>query len=198
MRPILRTSLLLVTLAAAATAANSTKSAKRLTMQRVAELTAPAPEAKVSLIDISGIGKLAIKANSTATLEMIRENRFPIAFDPPRAENGKITPTTPTEFETINAGWTVRLTTKHHGKLIAVYGVADFTEIEFVPGGYGALAGPIHDEKGKVITPNRLDQPKVKTASTRFHIFAEPGHTYEVTLHQGDKAQKHLVKVTTE
>ena len=67
-----------------------------------------------------------------------------------------------------------------------------------MPGGYGAIAGPIYTEQGDVITPNKLDQPKLQTTTTRFNIFAMPGESYEVTLYRGAKSEKHIVTVKPE
>jgi hypothetical protein len=49
-----------------------------------------------------------------------------------------------------------------------------------------------------VLTPNKLDQPKFQTTTTRFHIFAVPGESYEVTLYRGSKEEKHSITVTVE
>ena len=107
-------------------------------------------------------------------------------------------PTTPREFETLNVGWTITFTTKARGGLIDLYGVADFVEAELVKGGYGALSGPITTDAGVLISPNKLEQPRSHTTTTRFHIFAVPGESHEVTLYRGNKEEKHIVTVTAE
>jgi hypothetical protein len=134
-------------------------------------------------------------------MEHIRELIFPNEFDLPKVaanETPAVIPTTPAAFETINTGWTIRLTAKPQGKLVTVYGVADYVEAELVPGGYGAIAGPIHNEQGAVISMNKLEQPRVKTTTTRFNLFAMPGESYEVTLYRGTKSEKHTVTVEAE
>jgi hypothetical protein len=177
---------------------------KRLTAQRIAELTAPAdaPHPKAYKVEISALGSSKLPASKPeGEIQSIRELRFPTEFEPPQAAaTGApvITPTTPTAFEQVNTGWTVHLTAKAHGKIIAVYGIADYVEAEMVPGGYGVIAGPIYTELGEVITPNKLDQPKLQTTTTRFNIFAVPGGSYEVTLYRGVKSEKHIVTVSTE
>ncbi len=136
-----------------------------------------------------------------ALLECIREFRFPNQFTPPKAILDKapqIVPLTPTKFETVNTGWTIHLNAKPEGKLVQLYGIADYTEAQLVPGGYGPLTGPIYDEKGECISVNVLNQPKFETTTTRFCIFAVPGEKYEVTLYRGAKAEKHAVTVTAE
>ena len=218
MNTTIRTAIICFAVASIAIAA--TTKPNRLTLSRIAELTAPsdAPKAKTYKVEVTGLQRpsptpssenapisVTFPANKPqAVLECVREFHFPIEFSPPEAtgltkkSEFPITPTTPVAFETVNTGWTIRLSAKPHGKLIAVYGVADYTEAEIIPGGYGAIAGPIYTEQGDVITTNKLDQPKFQTTSTRFHIFALPGEAYEVTLYRGAKAEKHTVTVTTE
>jgi hypothetical protein len=180
------------------------KQSKRLTVQRVAELTAPAdaPVPKAYKVKIAGLGNAVLPAaKPSGGIRTGREVHFPTEFDPPRAPaNGApvITPTTPTAFETIDTGWSVRLTARPQGQLIAVYGVADYTEAELVPGGYGAIAGPIYTERGDVLTLNKLDEPKLQTTTTRFHIFAVAGEPYEVTFYRGAKRERHVVTVWIE
>ena len=216
MKTTIRTAIICLAVASIAIAATTKPS--QLTPNRIAELTAPsdAPKAKAYKVEVTDLQRqyrtptvenvpisVTLPADKPqAVLECIREFRFPIEFNPPEptAKDSKfpITPTTPVTFETINTGWTIRLSAKPHGKLIAVYGVADYAEAEMIPGGYGAIAGPIYSEQGDVITPNKIDQPKFQTTTTRFHIFALPGEAYEVTLYRGAKAEKHTVTVTTE
>lgn len=133
-------------------------------------------------------------------LECIREFRFPSEFHPPKPANEGpgFVPTFPSAFESVNTGWTIRLSAKRHGKLIVLSGVAEYIEADLVPAGYGPIAEPIYSEKGKLLSPNVLNQPKVQTTTTRFHIFAVPGEPYEVALYRGDKPEKHTVTVTVE
>ena len=64
-----------------------------------------------------------------------------------------------------------------------------------VNGGYGEISGPLYAPDGKTSISNKLDQPRIQTTTTRFHLFALPGKSYEVTLYRGDKREKHLVTV---
>jgi len=136
-----------------------------------------------------------------ATIELIHELRYPTAFDSAKADpkntGAVVTPTTPTEFETINTGWSIKLTARQQGKLLAVTGVADYTEAELLPGGYGQGAQPIYSADGKLITPNKLVLPKVQTTTSRFCLLAVPGEPCEVTLFRGQKAEKHTVTITS-
>jgi hypothetical protein len=183
--------------------ASARSTQKRLTVRRIAELTAPtnAPHPKGYKVEISAIGSATLTAaQPEGKIEVIREFRFPVEFTPPRATASgapPLTPTTPTAFETVNTGLTIHLSAKPHGKIIAIYGVADSVAfVGFDEGGYGAVAGPIYTEHGDLITPNKLQQPRFHSLSTRFHIFALPGEPYDVTLNYGGKAVKHKVTVT--
>jgi hypothetical protein len=71
-------------------------------------------------------------------------------------------------------------------------------DVQSIKGGYGALAGPIVADDGVVITPNKLELPRSQTTTTRFHLFAVPGETYEITLYRGTKPETHTVKVEVE
>lgn len=195
----------------------ASKPRQRLTPQRVAELTAPtdAPAAARYTVEISGFPRVTLPtAKLEATVESIREIRFPTELDPPQApaelrvpptaksEKASgifpITPTTPRAFESLNTGWQIRVTARPRGKLVELFGVADYVEAEYVRGGYGPLSGPIFTDKGEVITPNKLDLPKTQTTTTRFHLFAVPGESSEVALYRGSKIEKHTVKITAE
>jgi hypothetical protein len=124
-------------------------------------------------------------------------------FDPPEVSLTEtpslVAPLRPRAFETVNTGWTIRLKAWPVGNLIALYGVADHIEFRgFDEAGYGPLSGPIHDQKDRLLSPNVLQQPVFETTTTRFHIFAVPGETYEVVLHPGRKTTKHRVTVAAE
>jgi hypothetical protein len=214
---------IVLTIACAAVAANSA-ARKRLTLQRIAELTGPAEgqPAQQYTIEISGLtlpnpvpGQIAKKisggdgparihlpaANPTGTVELMREFRYPTEFDPPKAANDGstiIAPVTPKAFGLVNTGWTISLSARPSGKLVALSGKADYVEAELMNGGYGAVAGSIYGAKGELLTPNVVHQPKVKTTSTSFHIFALPGEPYDVTLYRGDKAEQHTIRLNVE
>jgi hypothetical protein len=212
-RPI-RLALLSLAVAAVSGAAVS-ETQRRLTPQRVAEVVAlrEAPSPARVIVDVSGFVPVQVRpeANQT-TVESIREVRFPTEFDPPEVPRDlaaaanpatgvvPITPTTPRAFETIHAGWTLTLNTVAKGKLVEIYGVADFTDLQLIPSSYGALAGPIYadQDKGAMITRNKLELPCSQTTTTRFHLFAVPGETYDVNFYRGKTAEKHTVKVTLE
>lgn len=143
--------------------------------------------------------QLRIPATSSrGVVEVGREFRFPCEFDPPRKLEGKgasIVPTTPLTFETKRIGWSVQLSVRQAGKLLSVSGAAEYVEAETLPAGYGEVAGPIHDERGRTLSENQLLQPRFQTTTTRFHIFATPGKAYDVTLYRGAKAVKSRITI---
>ncbi len=223
MKSSIQTTILCIAVASVAIAATSRT--KRLTPQRIAELTAvsgsPKPErysVAISGLDSPGpLGRpVPAPAPSTtrgsasisfpaekpeAVLEFIREFRFPSRFEPPHTGADGVSlikPPTPAAFESVNTGWSIRLSAKQQGNLVAIAGAAAYTAAEFVPGDYGPLSGPIYSEDGKLISPNVYHQPKIETTTTHFHIFAVPGEPYEVTFYHGTKSEKHTITVTTD
>jgi hypothetical protein len=221
-----RTTVLCLAAACAVVAAKSPVINTRLTPHRIAELNTPgdAPSAKTYTVEISGLvqpqydgavdkklrpvlskekpgpARVTFLAGAPkGVIQSTREFRYPIEFEPPKANPDGATlavPTTPKAFETTNTGWIIELKARPAGKLIAVAGKADCTEfVGFTDTAYGALAGPIYDDKGKLITPNVMHQPKFKTITSRFYIFAEPGEPYEITLYLNDKPEKHTLTI---
>lgn len=180
------------------------KTLEHLTAQRIADFTSTTEgtRPKAYKIEIADFGRITLAAdNPEGQVELGQEFRFPTEFAPPQITASgvpAIVPTTPTAFETVNTGWTVRLTAKPHGKLVGVYGIANYVEVALVPGGYGAIAGPIYTERGEILTENKLDQPKLQATETRFHIFAAPGESYDVTFYKGSTEEKHRITVTLE
>ncbi len=203
MKPCLRTSLICAALALGSVASTPTP-LKRLTAKRILELTAPSDVAAPNSynVEILGLGASTLSADKLeGEIKVGKPLVFPTEFDPPQASMDPalgIVPTTPTAMGTVDTGWTVRLTANPHGKLLAVTGAAEYTSAKMLPGGYGAIAGPVFAENGNTITVNRLEQPRLETTTTRFHIFAVPGESYEVTFYKGEKAEKHTVTVTAQ
>lgn len=207
MKTSLRT--VIICLAAITATVAAVPGARRfLTPQRAAELTAPSasdaprPAEEVYKVEISGLGSTTIpSAQASGEIKATREQILPTQFDAPQAAaNGApvVTPPPPRAFEVVNTGWTIRLTAKPAGKLIAIYGIADYAEAEMVPGGHGATAGPIRTDDAKLITANKPELPKLQTTTTRFNIFAVPGASNEVTLFRGARPEKHMIKVSIE
>jgi hypothetical protein len=204
MNTTIRTAIACLVVASAAVAAPP-NTRPLLTPKRLAELTAPtdAPKPKSYKIEISELGSASLpEAKPEGEIEAVREFRFPVEFALAKATavdgSPSVTPTTPTAFAQANTGWTVQLSATPHGKLVIVFVHAHYVEAELVTGAYGEIAGPVYTERGEVITPNKLDQPKIQTTATRLYLCAIPGQSYEVTLYRGAKAEKHTITVKAE
>jgi hypothetical protein len=204
MNTTIRTAIACLTVFSAAVAA-APNLRPLLTPKRLAELTAPAdaPKVKGYKVEISELGSATLpEAKLEGEIQAVREFRFPVEFAPAKANavNGalSVTPTTPTAFAQGSTGWTVQLSATQFGKLVILYVHADYIEGELVTGGYGEIAGPVYTERGEVITPNKLEQPKIQTTATRLYIYAIPGQPYEVTLYRGAKPEKHTITLKAE
>lgn len=175
----------------------------RLTTMRihqVANLPVPVAE-RGYVVSVGGIGEAWLSAETLeGKIENGKDVRFPTEFDPPHAEPGHpaVTPLTPTAFNSQFTGWTIRFKAKPHGSMIGIFGAAEYTSSHQVPGGYGAVAGPMYDEAGALLTWNKLELPRLQTTTTHFHIFALPGEAYAVTLYRGKTPETHAVTVTVE
>ncbi len=142
-----------------------------------------------------------LAGGSRAEMENVREFRYPSSFKAPRASADRtspaiVIPTTPTDFGMINAGWTIHLHAERLGSLIVLDGSAEFVKVDLVNGGYGALAGPIYDRKGNVLTPNKVQQPISFSTTSRFHLTAVPGEPYQVSFYKGSAVEKHTIKLS--
>jgi hypothetical protein len=146
---------------------------RRLTPQRIAELTEPSTKAQARAISIeiadlqnpapeSGHARPGVNTTNSriklpmdgreGIIEVIREFRFPTQFDPPKVDLAEkmplVAPLTPHAFETVNTGWTIRLNAHPIGNLIALYGVADYVEFRgFDEAGYGPFPDPFTTSK---------------------------------------------------
>ena len=177
----------------------------------IAELTFPAGEVSSITVDKKpmetaldrGPHVIHLSPEKPATLEFIREARYPIEFDPPQVTDlalaakgkGGIVPQTQRAFETTNTGWTITLEARPGPKMITLIGKASYTEVELVQSVHGEGAGPIMreftDKRGKkqseVISPNVGRSAVSKTTSSNFQVYATPGKVYKVPVRRGEK-----------
>lgn len=138
-----------------------------------------------------------------ATLEFIREIRYPVDFDPAQvvdvslAAQGKggIVPQTPRSFETTNAGWTITVEARPGPRIITLVGKAIYTTVDLIQAVHGEGAGPIMreftDKRGKkhseLISPNVGKSAVAHTTCTNFQVYATPGKVYKVPVRKGEK-----------
>ena len=113
---------------AATSVATTVAPQSRLTVQRVLQLTASGGPVTPQnyRVEISALGKALLPANKPAgEITLRQEATFPTEFLPPQPTRSggplAITPSTPTNFETVHTGWTVRLSAQPLGKLVAAW-----------------------------------------------------------------------------
>ncbi len=120
------------------------------------------------------------KIGNMATVELIREFRYPTAFDfpqPSQSSGGPIalTPTTPTEFETQNTGLMIEFTPELRGPVVVLKGVVRERIFEGFTQSAGEVFRPIVTKDGAVITPNRVHAPMFTTRETPIYAALRPG-----------------------
>ncbi len=130
-----------------------------------------------------------------AKIEMMREVLYPTGFnrpDPagwvtPKPGDGNsfpVTPTTPTGFTKVDAGWTFEFT-PHAGRDGEIYlkGVATQVKTALHRMGYGEWTDPIMSPDGKVmLTENKALGPVIRRTETPFHLWAMPGKAYDIEI----------------
>jgi hypothetical protein len=144
-----------------------------------------------------------VRPGQKATVELIREVRYPKEFDPAQVVDlaaaakgeGGVLPQTPTAFETTNAGWTISFKGQPGAKLITIVGEASYTSVEVIQAVHGEGAGPIlreyKDKRGKkqteLISPNVGKSGVSQTTTTNFQVYATPGKVYQIPVRRGGK-----------
>ena len=131
------------------------------------------------------------KQNKEIVIQRTREMPIPTKWDLPQwgeaaqRQKSVVIPITPTEFETIRPGWTVRCSGDAVGRdLIRLAGVVSFLEPQLGQAVHGEQSGPIYspDDKNIMITPNEAPSSTTFSSETRFQVFAKPGKEYEFTV----------------
>lgn len=97
-----------------------------------------------------------------------REFIYPAAYKPASSssEQELVTPATPLAFQTIETGIKADLTSERVGSLVVVKGTITVTEFQGFSRMGGELGLPIIDSKGRMITENRIEMPKLATFAT--------------------------------
>lgn len=132
--------------------------------------------------------KIVTKPGQRALIEIIREFRYPVAFEIPRAGKGNaLTPATPTVFETTNTGLSIDVTPNADGAFIVLTGEATQTTFDGFHQNAGEAFRPITSADGTIISPNAVQSPTFTTRRTPFLIAALPGHTYRFPMNADKK-----------
>ncbi len=109
------------------------------------------------------------------TVEDIREFVYPSTYKTATVSGTSVSPATPTNFNTVNTGLTMILKAEPKGRLIVLSGKVDVVKFDhFIEMG-GELGRPIADERGKVLSENRVEMPAIRTFTTPVYIAAKPG-----------------------
>lgn len=118
-----------------------------------------------------------VKTGQDAVIELIREFRYPTAFELPKAnaKTGGVTPTTPTEFEVRNTGMTITFTPTVRGPFVVLQGKVMESVFEGFTQHPGAPFHVITTKDGTVVSPNRVQSPMFTTRETPFYAALQPG-----------------------
>jgi hypothetical protein len=153
-----------------------------------------------------GPHRVVLKDRQEATMEIIREMRYPIEFNPAQVTDieaaakgkGGIEPQVPARFETTNAGWAFSIVPQETGNTITLVGKATYTAVDLQQAAHGEGAGPIMreftDKKGRkkqvLLSPNVAQSAISQTTATNFQLYATPGKRYDIPVRRGDKTVK--------
>ncbi len=120
---------------------------------------------------------LDVKLGQNAMVELIREFRYPSAFELPKAnaKTGSLTPTTPTEFEVRNTGMTIVFTPTLSGPFVILQGKVMEIVFEGFTRNPGAPFRVITTKDGTVASPNRVQSPMFTARETPFYAALQPG-----------------------
>ena len=127
----------------------------------------------------AAIPVVVVRPGQKARVEVIREFRYPSAFEFPitDAAKGAMTPTTPTEFSVQNPGILIEFTPTLRGAFVVIQGVVTERVFEGFTQNAGDVFRPITTRNGILISPNRVQTPMFTTRETPFFAALQPGKT---------------------
>ena len=132
---------------------------------------------------------LDVKPGQQAMVDLIREFRYPSAFELPKAnaKTGSVTPTAPTEFEVRNIGMTISFTPTVSGPFVILQGKVMEIVFEGFTQNPGAPFHVITVKDGTVVSPNRVQSPMFTIRETPFYAALQPGkpETFFVNTEHG-------------
>ena len=101
---------------------------------------------------------------------------YPSAYEPASANAGltAVVPATPKAFQTIQTGLEADLQSERSGGLIIIKGTIKVTDFQGFSRMGGQLGQPILDAKGRLITENRIEMPKLATYTTPVYAAVQP------------------------
>jgi len=184
----------------------------------VVEFTLPPGEAAEMKLDGKAMNRpleqgphqIHVHDQQAATLEIIREMRYPVEFSPAVVKDieaavkgkGGIEPQAALRFETTNVGWAFSIVPLDTGNTITLTGKATYTSAELEQAVHGEGAGPIvrefTDKNGKkkeeLLSPNVGKSAVSQSTATNFQLYATPGKKYEIPVRRGAKVVKVSVR----
>ena len=137
-----------------------------------------------------------LKVGQRASVELIREFRYPTDFELPvaAANSERMTPTTPVEFETRNIGVSIEFTPLLRGAFVVLKGKALDTTHDGFAQNAGDQFRPIVGKSGALLTPNRSVTPMFTTRETPFFAALRPGQ--QATLFIGTEKGPRKITVS--
>jgi general secretion pathway protein D len=134
----------------------------------------------------------------TASLELVRDFRYPTDFNLPNAPKEKVakarlenkgafpvTPATPKEFANRPTGVQLTITPRFEGGLVVLKGELTVTEFDGFTQAVGEVVGrPIINSKEQpfILTANITQAPMMREAHTPIFVTALPGKTYTMKV----------------
>lgn len=115
-----------------------------------------------------------VRVGEEFTIRSTREFNYPAKYQLPGVSKNGVEPATPEKLETINTGITLDLKTEAKGPLVLISGKTEVVKFDhFVTMG-GEVGKPIADDKGRVISENRIEMPAIRTFMTPVCVAAKP------------------------
>lgn len=108
----------------------------------------------------------------------------------PTLDRKTVNPATPVDFKTVQTGVKADLTTERSGGLVIVKGNIEVTDFQGFSRIGGEIGQPILDGKGRLITENRIEMPKLATYTTPVYLAMKPGQDYSFQISHPKKGAK--------
>lgn len=136
------------------------------------------------------------KAGKEVHLVSEKEFIYPEEYEPANSgDRNSVTPATPTRFKVTTTGAQADLRTERTGALVQIKGTISVKEFQGFSKMGGELGKPLLDEKGRMITENKVQMPKFATYTTPVQVAVKPGQTCVFEIAHSVKGAKAVVKL---
>lgn len=136
-----------------------------------------------------------VRAGEDFSISSTREFVYPAGYELPSVSDTGVEPATPTHFETVNTGITMSLKTEKKGLLVVIGGKVDVVSFDHFIRMGGELGKPITDDRGKMISENRMEMPAIRTFMTPVYVAAKPGTPISFEIDHPKKGTRMTVMV---